>query len=235
MTMFRKTAGFTILASVFAGFATLAIAGGPVETAPSAAAAPTPINCVYSLPTCPVSDEPVAEGESAVIRVIDGREVRFCCEMCVPKFEADKAKYWAKIDAQIIEQQRPLYPLTQCVVVPDDALIVDDVDMAVNFVYANRLARFCCKGCIKDFKKDSATYLAAIDAAVIEAQLKDYPLETCPVSGHKLGGMGKPEDVVVGGRLIRLCCDGCLEKLRASPAHYVAMVDEARAKAAKAK
>jgi YHS domain-containing protein len=232
--MFRKSAGFTILASLCTGIATLAIAGGPIESAPGAAAEQTPINCIYSLPTCPVSDEPVAEGDSAVIRVFDGREVRFCCEMCVAKFEADKAKYWAKIDAQVIEQQRPLYPLTQCVVVPDDALIVDEVDMGVNYVYGNRLARFCCKGCIKGFKKEPATFLAAIDAAIIEAQVKDYPLETCLVSGHKLDAMGKPYDVVVGGRLIRLCCADCLPKLRESPAHYIAMVDQARAKAAKA-
>lgn len=235
MSMFRKAASFTIFTSVFAGVAALAVAAGPVETAPAAAAAEVPINCVYTLATCPVSDGPVAAGADAVIRVIDGREVRFCCEMCVVKFEADKAKYWAKIDAQVVEQQRPLYPLTQCVVEPDDALIQDGEDMGVDFVYGNRLARFCCKGCIKDFKKEPATYLAAIDAAAIEQQSKDYPMDVCIVSGHKLDSMGEPFDVVIGGRLIRLCCDSCLKKVRASPAHYVAMVDDARAKAAKAK
>lgn len=228
MTMFQKLAPIALLLSLFSGLAGLALAAGPVESAP------VPINCVYPLATCPVSDGSVSEGDSAIIRVIDGREVRFCCEMCIVKFEADKARYWAKIDAQIIEQQRALYPLAQCVVEPDDALVHDGEDMGVNYVYGNRLARFCCKGCTKSFNKEPAKYLAAIDAAAIEQQRKDYPLETCAVGGHKLGAMGDPYEVVIGGRLIRLCCDGCLTKLRASPAHYISVVGEARAKAAKA-
>ena len=229
MKMFHKSAAAFLLVTLFAGLTGLAVASGPIE----ATKAEVALNCVYPLATCPVSDGPVGAGADAVVRVIDGREVRFCCEMCVVRFEADKAKYWAKIDAQIIAQQAPLYPLTQCVVVPDDALIHDGVDLGFNYVYGNRLARFCCKGCTDDFNKEPAKYLQAIDAAAMEQQRKDYPLKTCVVGGHELGGMGEPYEVVIGGRLIRLCCDGCVAKLRASPAHYIAMVDEARAKAAK--
>lgn len=222
-----------ILAVLAASRVGSALAGGPVETTGADAVAAVPVNCIYTLATCPVSGNDVADGEDAIIRVIDGREVRFCCEMCVIKFEGAKDKYWAKIDAQIMDQQLPLYPLTHCVVEPDDSLSADGVDMGVNVVYGNRLARFCCEGCTKDFKKEPAKYLALIDAAAAEQQRKDYPLTTCVVGGGALGAMGDPVDVVVGGRLIRLCCKDCEAKLRASPAHYIAMVDQARAKAAK--
>ena len=44
------------------------------------------------------------------------------------------------------------------------------------------------------------------DQAVIEKQSKDYPLEVCAVSGQKLGSMGKPVDMIIGNRLVKLCC-----------------------------
>jgi YHS domain-containing protein len=45
--------------------------------------------------------------------------------------------------------------------------------------------------------------------------------ETCPVSGEKLGSMGKPYKVTVKGRTFFLCCDGCLPELNAHPDKYL--------------
>ena len=61
------------------------------------------------------------------------------------------------------------YPLTTCVV-SGDKLEDGDMGPPINYVYKqegkpDRLVRFCCKGCIKDFKKDPATYLKKIDDA----------------------------------------------------------------------
>ena len=36
----------------------------------------------------------------------------------------------------------------------------------VDFVYGNRLVRFCCPGCIDGFKADPTAGLAKIDAAL---------------------------------------------------------------------
>lgn len=44
----------------------------------------------------------------------------------------------------------------------------------------------------------------------------------CPVTGAKLGSMGAPPKVVVNGREVFLCCDGCKEKLREEPDKYLA-------------
>lgn len=65
------------------------------------------------------------------------------------------------------------------------------------------------------------------DAAVTAAQLPLYPLTTCPISGEALGEMGRPVDVVVQGRLVRLCCGGCLKDLTADPAKAITDLDRA--------
>jgi len=55
------------------------------------------------------------------------------------------------------------------------------------------------------------------DAAALGGQLVHYPLEDCLVSGQPLGSMGEPVDMLVDGRLVRLCCAGCIGALEADP------------------
>lgn len=54
----------------------------------------------YPLDSCIVSDEMLGSMGEPIVKVYDGREVRFCCSGCVKRFEADKAGYLAKIDAK---------------------------------------------------------------------------------------------------------------------------------------
>jgi YHS domain-containing protein len=70
---------------------------------------------------------------------------------------------------------------------------------------------------------------AKTDAEVIKAQLADYPLDTCVVSGEKLGEMGKPVDYVYKGRLVRFCCSHCKADFNKDPAKYLTMIDKAAA------
>jgi len=58
------------------------------------------------------------------------------------------------------------YPLTTCVV-SGEAL--GDMGAPVVAVRDGRELKFCCKGCIKDFDKDPAKYLKALDAAAAKA------------------------------------------------------------------
>lgn len=44
---------------------------------------------------------------------------------------------------------------------------------------------------------------------------------TCPVSGQKLGSMGKPPKVELGDKSLFVCCAGCIDKLKASPQQYL--------------
>lgn len=180
----------------------------------------------YPQATCPITGEKLGSMGEPIVRLYDGREVRFCCKSCPPKFEKDLAASFAKLDEQIIKGQGSIYPLKTSVVTGKDLPAAPAKPF--EFVYGNRLIRLGAESEKADFLKDPKKYLADLDKAVIEAQGKDYPLKTCPVSKEELGGMGEPVNVVVAGRLVRLCCNGCKKDLFKDPLKYIAAVDEAK-------
>ena len=51
---------------------------------------------------------------------------------------------------------------------------------------------------------------------------KPYPLETCLVSGEKLGEMGEPFVIDHKGQQIKFCCESCLPKFEKDPEKYLA-------------
>jgi len=177
----------------------------------------------YPLSTCPVLGGKLGGMGDPVIKLYDGREVRFCCGGCPPKFEKDLAKNLAKLDEAIIKDQIPLYP-TDTSIVTGKKLPEKPID----WVFNNRLVRLADEAEKVDFKKDTAKYLATLDKAVADKQGKDYPLKTCAVSNEDLGSMGEAKDAIVGGRLVRLCCNSCKKEVRKDPAKFIAMIDDAR-------
>jgi len=87
----------------------------------------------------------------------------------------------------------------------------------------------CCAGCVNAVKANPAKYASgrpeitvtsatAADAALIAIQ------KVCPVMDEPLGSMGQPIKVMVGDKPIFLCCKGCIKKIKAEPAKYLAMV-----------
>ncbi|TWU39876.1 Archaeal TRASH domain protein [Novipirellula aureliae] len=87
----------------------------------------------------------------------------------------------------------------------------------------------CCAGCVSEVESNPTKYAAGrpqitvttatqADAAAIAAQ------KVCPVMDEPLGGMGTPIKVMVGDKPIYLCCKGCIKKIQAEPAKYLAMV-----------
>jgi YHS domain-containing protein len=58
-------------------------------------------------------------------------------------------------------------------------------------------------------------------------------LATCPVSGDKLGEMGKPYVFVYQGQEVKLCCPSCKEDFDKDPAKYLKMIRAADTKPAK--
>ncbi len=50
---------------------------------------------------------------------------------------------------------------------------------------------------------------------------KPYPLDTCIVSGNKLGTMGKVVVRSHEGQQIKFCCKPCVKKFDANPAKYL--------------
>jgi len=180
----------------------------------------------YILNTCAISGEDLGSMSDAIVKVYEGREAKFCCQMCVPRFEKDIEASLANIDTQIIETQLKFYPMTTCVI-SGEVLESEDMGGAINYLHGNRLVRFCCKLCKSDFKKDPDAYIAKLDLAVIAQQSEAYPLSTCPISGGDLGSMGDAINVVYAGRLVKFCCQMCVPKFEANPMATIAKLDAA--------
>lgn len=189
-------------------------AAPPTEEARIAAQVPS-----YPLAKCVVSDEEL--GDAPVDLLHDGKLVRLCCKGCRKEFEKDPAAIHAKIDAAVIAAQTPDYPLETCTVSGEP---LGGMGTPLDVVHGTRLVRLCCKGCVKGFKKDPDAFLAKVDAALIEAQAKTYRLDTCVVSGDKLGSQGKPIDYLYGTQLVRFCCKGCVDGFLKDPATHLAKI-----------
>ena len=51
--------------------------------------------------------------------------------------------------------------------------------------------------------------------------VKPYPLQTCIVSGEKLGSMGEPPVLVYQGQEIKFCCKNCKPDFEKDPAKFL--------------
>ena len=128
-------------------------------------------------------------------------------------------------EAKLIAQQIPSYPTMTCVV--SDEEMGGEMGEPIDLLHEGRLVRLCCKSCKKELEKDPEPFMARIDAAIVADQGPGYPLETCAVSGQKLGSMGDPINEIVGTRLVKLCCKGCVKKLHANPAGFITKINAA--------
>ena len=189
----------------------------------------------YPLTICPISQRPLGAKPFVVVLEdmpdadMNGRELKFCCGGCKTRFMADAKTNMDKLDATIIKDQLKVYPLANCIVMPDDELTDPRGPEAMenkNVIIDNRLYRFCCKACVRRFKKDPAKYNAQLDKLIIAEQKASYPFEVCVITGRPLGA--SPSEFVVANRMVRTCCGGCATKVKANPTAAIAMIDKAR-------
>jgi YHS domain-containing protein len=179
-----------------------------------------------TLGVCPVFGEPLGSMGDPVPYVHEGRDIKFCCSGCPPKFEADPAKYLSKLDELMILDQKPRYPLTTDVVT-GEALPADET--IVDVVYLNRLVRFGSQDSAATFAKSPDAYIAKLNEAVIAKQKDEYPTEKCVVSGKSLDSMGEPVQKVYANRLVQFCCDNCPAQFEAAPLKYLPMLEKGAA------
>ena len=59
------------------------------------------------------------------------------------------------------------YPLTTCVVTDEK---LGEMGKPYVFTHEGREIKMCCKGCLKDFKKDTAKYIKKLDEAEKKAK-----------------------------------------------------------------
>ncbi|MFM7053029.1 MAG: hypothetical protein ACKOYN_13000 [Planctomycetota bacterium] len=181
----------------------------------------------YPLDTCPVSGEKLGADAVTVVlsgmkdKNLDGTQVKFCCAKCEGAFKADPDKYLPKMN-EAIEKAAGKYPIGHCLVMADEK-IDDD---AKTVVYQNRVYKLCCKKCVGRFTKDPAKWVKEYEAEVVKTQKPGYKLATCPISGKPLGEGAV--DVVIGTRLVRVCCPGCVGPVKADPKAAFAKVDAAK-------
>jgi YHS domain-containing protein len=86
----------------------------------------------------------------------------------------------------------------------------------------------------KQFRKSviAGAALLALTAITATAEdKKDAPipdkLTTCPVSGDKLGEMGKPFVTEYKGHEVKLCCKDCKKDFDKDPAKYMKKIEAA--------
>jgi YHS domain-containing protein len=72
----------------------------------------------------------------------------------------------------------------------------------------------------------TAEELAAIKELPEAEQAVALKQQTCPVSGDRLGEMGKPFQVTYEGRSFYLCCKSCEPKVKADPKAIIAKLDK---------
>lgn len=122
------------------------------------------------------------------------------------------------------------------------------VPSAGTIEYKGQTIGLCCPGCGKAFlaweegRRDEFVALAmrreepgqAHDEASDETATSQpaavsfpYPIDTCVVSGEKLGSMGDPVTLLHEGREIKLCCNGCVKEFEAEPAKVIKKLDQA--------
>jgi len=112
----------------------------------------------YPLDTCVVTGE--ALGENPVNTVYQNRLVRFCTADALEKFNENPEPFIAALDKAVVEKQSKDYPVETCPVMGGK---VDET--STSYVAGDRVIRFCCPGCVDEFKKDPAKFIKVLDEA----------------------------------------------------------------------
>ena len=113
------------------------------------------------------------------------------------------------------------YPLDTCVVSGEK--FGGDMGEPYVFTYQGREIKLCCMSCKKDFDKDTAKFVAKVDAAA--KKVKPYKLDTCVVSGEKLGD--DAQVFIAKGQEVKVCCKDCQKKFTKDTAKYLKKIQMA--------
>jgi len=173
----------------------------------------------YPLQECVVCEADLALG--ATNNLHGDRLIRVSSNECWEAFVAGPRWFLQRIDAALLEQQGPGYPLTTCAVCGTGL-----GEGAVDHIRGSRVVRLCGEECVMRFLLDPKPAMAAVDAAWIESLRAGYPTNLCPVMEIDVEAMGTPTEILHGTRLVRLCCESCVEKFREDPAAWLARLDE---------
>jgi len=196
---------------------------------------------------CPIGKEPIVPSAGTV--AYKGKTIGLCCPGCGEAFlawdESRKDEFVAMAvagrepgtdghggnghdettdaEATAKPSHGPTYPYTlpNC---PVGGPLGSMGDPIVK-MYDNREVRFCCAGCIETFEANQARYWGEIDKKVVAQQLMHYPIDTCIVTGEKLGA--DAVDHVHNNRLVRLADAEAATAFEADPKKHLDALDKA--------
>lgn len=131
------------------------------------------------------------------------------------------------VGVQIVFAENWPYPLNSCL---SCGGLLDDSTKTTTLISSGRELKFCCLECVAPFVKDPSAGIASLESQIVASQKDNYPLKTCIISGHELGGMGEPVNYVHGNTLVRFCCGACIEPFEADAAKFLAQIETARTK-----
>ena len=117
---------------------------------------------------------------------------------------------------RVEKAQAKITPQTTCPVMGGKIRKDQYVDHAGKRIY------MCCKGCTGKLEKDPATYIKKLEAEGVTVATVQT---TCPVMDGKK--IEKDQYVDHDGKRIYVCCKGCIGKIQADPAPYVAKLEQA--------
>jgi len=92
-------------------------------------------------------------------------------------------------------------------------------------LYQGREFRFSSMDDAEAFEASPSSYIPAVDARLIRDQSDFYPLDTCLVSGEKLGGTGV--SLIYRNRLVRFSSQQHVSTFRGDTGKYIAILDQA--------
>jgi hypothetical protein len=122
----------------------------------------------------------------------------------------------------MIEDQLSLYPLKTSIVT-GQAMPRQPFDV----IRGNRLFRVATAQEVAVVSAEPAHHLMLLNRATIEAQRAGYGMpDKCPVQGDILDS-DEPIDIVIAGRMLRVCCGRCVRVVRARPSQYLGMIEYA--------
>ncbi|MDX2199479.1 MAG: hypothetical protein SF069_10980 [Phycisphaerae bacterium] len=159
-------------------------------------------------PVCPVMGDPV---DFTLKTMADDGPVYFCCDMCIPKFKKDPARYTVKVAMQRAALDKRERVQVAC---PVDGKVVDGLLAAE--VSGQKVA-FCSKECRVKYDESPSAF---------KAKLADsYTYQTrCPISGEKIQPTAFAD--LNSGQRIYFCCAGCGDKLLKDPVKYAPKLEE---------
>jgi YHS domain-containing protein len=166
--------------------------------------------------TCPVSGQKLGSMGDPVVVQYEGREIRLCCAGCVRAFKANPARYLPRTGGKGIAPALGLL-LAALALLGACSVSVDESGVPAGHVASAHSAE----------TPPQAAELTPAPAQEATRTDDDYPLDTCVVTGAKLGSMGEPVVIQHEGREVRLCCSNCPKKFKSDPAKYLKKLDEA--------